>query len=115
MRVEKFAALSHLEISSVHHATNFIDDALSRSKLSRWVTLRPAFLSAVSILATSDLISGLPQRVTQELPSLEIGQLAQSSLCIATSMIWPRWLDSQPAHGWLPQNVECAAHDLRSN
>jgi DNA-binding transcriptional LysR family regulator len=118
MTVEKFAALSHLEISSVHHATDFIDDALSRKKLARRVTLRAPFLSAERILATSDLISVLPQRVAQKLVayrSLEIRPLPHSSPRIATSMIWPRWLDSQPAHRWLRQNIELAASDLSSN
>jgi hypothetical protein len=70
------------------------------------------------VLASSDLISILPRRVAQELVadrSLAIRQLAHSSPNIATAMIWPRWLDNQPARRWPRQNVEFTAHDLRSN
>jgi DNA-binding transcriptional LysR family regulator len=80
--------------------------------------LHAPFLSAERILATSDLISVLPQRVARELVayrSLEIRQLPHSSPRIATSMIWPRWLDSQPAHRWLRQNIELAAINLRAS
>lgn len=117
MTMEKFAALSHLEISSVHRETDFIDEALSRRKLARRIALRAPFLSAMRVLASSDLISILPQRVAQELVaerSLAIRQLPHSSPRIVTAMIWPRWLDNQPAHRWLRQNVEFAANDLRS-
>src|SRR5437867_7904385 len=33
LSIEKFAALPHLEISSVHYAIDFIDEALARRKL----------------------------------------------------------------------------------
>jgi DNA-binding transcriptional LysR family regulator len=116
MTMEKFAELSHLEISSVHHATNFIDDAMSRKTLARRIALRAPFLSAARILAASDLVSVLPQRIAQELiryRPLVIRELPHSSPSIETAMIWPRWLDSQPAHRWLRQNVEFATHDLK--
>jgi DNA-binding transcriptional LysR family regulator len=116
MTMESFAALSHLEISSVHHATNFIDDALSRKNLTRRITLRAPFLSAARILAASDLVSVLPQRIAQELITyrpLVIRQLPHSSPSIETVMIWPRWLENHPAHRWLRQNVEFVANDLQ--
>jgi DNA-binding transcriptional LysR family regulator len=118
MTIEKFAALSHLEISSVHHATNFIDDALSRRKLARRIALRAPFLSTVRILAASDLVSVLPQRIAQELITyrpLVIRQLPHASPSIETTMIWPRWFDNQPAHRWLRENIEFAAKDLHSD
>jgi hypothetical protein len=31
---------------------------------------------------------------------------------VITGMMWPRWLDSQPAHRWLRDNVEAAADGL---
>jgi DNA-binding transcriptional LysR family regulator len=117
MTAEKFAALPHLEISSVHHATGFIDEALSRKGFMRRITLRAPFLSAVRILAASDLVSVLPHRIAQELVSyrpLVIRQLPHSSPRIETEMIWPRWLDTQPAHRWLRQNAEFAANELHS-
>ena len=118
LTIEEFAALPHLEVSSpLPQATNFIDDALSRRNLDRRVTLRAPFLSAVRILAASDLISVLPHRVARELISyrpLVIRPLPGSSPTIETAMIWPRWLDDHPAHRWLRRHVELTAKDLKS-
>jgi DNA-binding transcriptional LysR family regulator len=113
--MEKLALLPHLEISSAHHSTDFVDDALSRKKLARRVTLRAPFLSAVQILAASDSVLVLPQRVARELITrrpLVIRPLPHASPSIETAMIWPRWFDNQPAHRWLRQSVEAAIKDL---
>src|SRR5437868_7973529 len=63
LSIEKFAALAHLEISSVHHATDFIDRALARRRLKRRIALRAPFLSAVRILVASDMVAVLPKRI----------------------------------------------------
>lgn len=117
LTIEKFAALPHLEISSSRHATDFIDAALSRAKLSRRITLRAPFLSAVRILATSDTIAVLPRRIARELTGyrpLALRDLPFASPAVETAMLWPRWLDAQPAHRWLRENVERTANDLGS-
>src|ERR1700741_3502874 len=49
LTMEKFAALSYLSISSVAYATDFIDHALARRRLTRRIRLRAPFLSAVRI------------------------------------------------------------------
>ena len=117
LSIEIFAALPHLEISSVHHATDFIDEALARRKLSRRIALRAPFLSAVRILAASDMVSVFPQRVARELiryRPLAIRPLAHLSPVIETAMVWPRQLDNQPAHRWLRENIGSVAKTLRS-
>jgi DNA-binding transcriptional LysR family regulator len=113
--MEKLASLSHLEISSAHHSTDFVDGALSRKRLVRRVTLRAPFLSAVQILAASDSVCVLPRRIAWELITdrpLVIRPLPFSSPSIEIAMIWPRWFDNQSAHRWLRQNVEAAVNDL---
>jgi hypothetical protein len=65
--MEKFVSLLHLEISSVHHPTDFIDEALARRKLTRRVALRAPFLSAARVLLASDMVAVLPRRVAEEL------------------------------------------------
>jgi DNA-binding transcriptional LysR family regulator len=104
LSIEKFAALPHLDISSVLHATDFIDEALARRKLSRRIALRAPFLSATRILGSSDMVSVFPRRIATELTRhrpLAIRALPLASPVIETAMIWPRWLDNQPAHSWL--------------
>jgi DNA-binding transcriptional LysR family regulator len=108
LSLEKFAALSHLAISSVQYDTDFVDQALARRKLTRRIQLRAPFISAVRILGASDMVSVLQRRVAEELVRyrpLVIRPLPHSSPTLETAMIWPRWLDNQPAHRWLREIV----------
>jgi DNA-binding transcriptional LysR family regulator len=112
---EVFAALPHLEISSSRHPTNFIDAALKRTKRRRRIVLRAPFLSAGSILAASDAVAVLPHRIAHELACaypLVWRELPFPSPTMKTAMMWPRWLDSVPAHRWLRQLVEGTAKEL---
>ena len=117
LSIDQFAALRHLEISSVPYATDFVDRALARHKMTRQVQLRAPFLSAARILVTSDMVSVLQRRVAEELVRyrpLVIRKLPHSSPTLETAMIWPRWLDNQPAHRWLREIVSETARCLRS-
>jgi DNA-binding transcriptional LysR family regulator len=117
LSMEKFAALSHLEISSVPYVTDFVDQALARRRLTRRIQLRAPFLSAVRILVASDMVTVLQRRVADELVRyrpLVIRPLPHSSPTLETAMIWPRWLDNQPAHRWLRETVGQVTKGLRS-
>ena len=117
LSIEKFAALSHLVISSVPYATDFVDQALARRRLTRRIQLRAPFLSAVRILGASDMVSVLQRRIAEELVRyrpLVIRSLPHSSPTLETAMIWPRWLDNQPAHRWLREIVGLVTKGLRS-
>ena len=117
LSMELFAGLSHLEISSAPYATDFVDKALARRKLTRRIQLRAPFLSAVRILVASDMVSVLERRVAEELVRyrpLVIRPLPHSSPTLETSMIWPRWLDNQAAHRWLREIVGLVIKGLRS-
>jgi DNA-binding transcriptional LysR family regulator len=117
LSLEEFAALPHLAISSVPYGTDFVDRALARRKLTRRVQLHAPFLSAAQILATSDMVAVLEQRVADELVRnrpLVIRRLPHSSPTLETAMIWPRRLDNQPAHRWLREMVGVTAKCLRS-
>jgi DNA-binding transcriptional LysR family regulator len=115
LSLENFAALSHLSISSVQYATDFVDQALARRKLTRRIQLRAPFISAVRILGASDMVSVLQRRVAEELVRyrpLVIHPLPHSSPTLETAMIWPRWLDNQPAHRWLREIVSVVTKGL---
>jgi DNA-binding transcriptional LysR family regulator len=117
LSIETFAALPHLEISSVHHAIDFIDEALARKKLTRRIALRAPFLSAVGILVTSDMVSIFPHRIAEELVRyrpLMMQPLPVASPTIETAMLWPRRLTNQPAHRWLRDMVCQGTKGLRS-
>jgi DNA-binding transcriptional LysR family regulator len=115
LSIEAFAALPHLEISSVRHSTDFVDQALARSKLSRRIALHAPFLSASRILVTSGMTSVLPRRVAEELSlllPLTIRRLPFPSPIIEATMVWPRWLDNQPAHLWIRRVISEASKRL---
>ena len=102
--IEKFAALSHLEISSTQDPLDVVDQPLGRRKLVRQVGLRAPFLSAVRILIASDMVSIFRRRVAEELiryRPLVMRPLPYPSSTHETSMIWHRRFDHQPAHRWL--------------
>jgi DNA-binding transcriptional LysR family regulator len=108
LSIETFAALSHLEVSSVRDATDFVDQALARRKLVRRIGLSAPFLSAVRILLASDMVSIFRRRIAEELVRyrpLVIRPLPHSSPTMETAMIWHRRLDHQPAHRWLRELV----------
>lgn len=117
LTLEGFAALPHLDISSSLDPTDFVDDALARKNLTRRNALRAPFLSVVRILTASDMVAVLPQRIAQDLARyrpLAIHALPHPSPAVESAMIWPRWLDNQPAHRWLRENVARAAAKLGS-
>jgi DNA-binding transcriptional LysR family regulator len=117
LSLETFATLPHLEISSVPYTTEFVDEMLSRRRLTRRIQLRAPFLSAVRILGASDMVSVLRRRVAEELiryRPLVIRPLPHLSPTLETAMIWPRWLDNQPAHRWLREIVGLVTKGLRS-
>lgn len=116
LSIEEFAALPHLEISSARHSTDFVDQALARSKRARRIALYAPFLSASRILLTSDMTSVLPRRIAEELSlhlPLTIRRLPFASPIIKTTMVWPRWLDNQPAHLWIRGVISNASRELR--
>jgi DNA-binding transcriptional LysR family regulator len=118
LTLEMFAALPHLEISSSLHATDFIDRALSRNKLTRKIAFHAPFLSAGRILAGSDAVAALPRRVAHELAGYRLfafHELPFTSPVVATTMIWPRWLDNEPAHRWLRDTIGRTAKSLVSD
>jgi DNA-binding transcriptional LysR family regulator len=109
---EKFASLDHLEVSSTRYTLAFVENALKRNKLTRRIAARAPLLSAGSILVSSDSITVLPGRIAQALMRfypVVSRDLPFTSPPVETEMLWPRWLDSVPAHRWLRQLVELTA------
>ena len=109
---EKFASLGHLDVSSTRYTLAFVESALKRNKLTRRITVRAPLLSAGSILVSSDSIAVLPWRIAQVLMRfypLVSRDLPFASPPLQTEMLWPRWLDSVPAHRWFRQMVELTA------
>ena len=114
---EKLTTFPQLEISSAQFGADFVDTGPGRSKPNLRAAMRAPFLSAAQILATSDLVSVLPQNVAKNMIKshpLVFHRLSRSPKPIEAAMIWLRRLDNQPAHAWLRDVISRVAHDLRA-
>ena len=112
---EEFATLRHLEISSAHEDTSFIDAWLADRGLMRQVALRTPYLSAAPILAQSDMAVTLSRRIAQDFVRnhpLQICEPPYPSPRLRTMMVWHRRLDRQPAHQWLRKSVSALVKAL---
>lgn len=113
---EKLATLPQLEISSAQFGPDFAEADLERSKLGPRAAMRAPFLSAASILATSDLVSVLPLNVAKGMTKshhLVYRRLSRSPEPIEAAMIWLRRVDNQPAHAWLRDIIGRVTGDMQ--
>jgi DNA-binding transcriptional LysR family regulator len=108
LSLKAFARLQHVQVSSDSLNTSFIDEALARRGLQRDIAVISPFLSTVRIVGNCNMVSVFPGRVAAEMASfrpLAVLPLPIPSPTLEWGMIWPRWLDHQPAHVWLRKNI----------
>ena len=107
LSTEKFAALSHLAISSVAYNTDFIDQALARCRLKAPDSIARPILVGSAYFGRFGYGVGAPTTRCRGVRyrSLVIRRLAHSSPTSEIAMIWLRWLDNQLAHRWLGETV----------
>jgi DNA-binding transcriptional LysR family regulator len=111
----EFAALPHLEISSSHEDTGFIDPWLADLGLARRIALRAPYLSSAQILVQSDMVATLSRRIAEALARnhpLDVCEPPFPSPPVPTVMLWHRRLDGQPAHRWLRDLIVSVAGSL---
>jgi len=106
---QRFAALSHVLVSITGRGEAMIDTALARQGLKRRVAVRlPYFLAAPMLVAESDKVLSLPRRLAQHMAQrlpLTLLELPVPAEPFTLSMIWHERTHSDPAHGWLRQQV----------
>jgi DNA-binding transcriptional LysR family regulator len=115
---EKLATLPQLEISSAQFGPEFVETGPGRSKPGLRPAMHAPILSAAPILATSDLVSVLPLNVAKSMTRsypIVFRRLSRPPKPIETTMIWPRRLDNQPAHGWLREIVILVTADFQDS
>lgn len=112
---ERLSGLKLLEISSARFGAEFVESNSETPTPKLKPAMRAPFLSAAPILAGSDLVAVLPTQIaramTQSHP-LAMHPLSRPPKPIHSAMIWPRWLDDQPAHLWLRGIVGEAASQV---
>ena len=110
-----FASLPRLAISSAPDFNTFVEAWLGREKLrSRTVHAAP-YLATARILAASDLVAILGERIAQVLVSsagFSVAELPRQSPRTVLKMLWHRRLDRQAADVWLRGVVADVCKDL---
>ena len=107
LTLSRFAAASHALISPWGKEGGFVDDALARLGLQRRVTVAlPHAMVAPHIIASSDLLLTMPERVARVLaPPLDLVVLEPPPELLLTgftiSMLWHERTQSDPARRWL--------------
>lgn len=109
------AQLPFIEISSSREDLGFLDQWLAEHGLTRRIALRAPYLSAVPLLARSEMVCILSLRIARELVHdhpLQLRELPVPSPRIETGMLWHRRLDKQSGHRWLRDMVLSLIKDL---
>lgn len=106
--VEAFAACDHLLVSVRRDARGEIDLALARLGLSRRVSVvTPHMLVVPHVLAASDLIATLPERVARMAAAdgLQMFDLPFSMPAWRIEMVWSATARADPAAAWLRSRI----------
>ncbi len=107
--MDQYLAANHMLISRTGSNMGLIDNWLAQRKLERRVGLIvPHFLSAPLIVAQSDFVLSLPQRIGQQITSfapLKILPLPFELPVFNLVMIWHPLREKEPEHIWLRQQI----------
>lgn len=82
------------------------DSALAALDLSRKVVLSvPHFLVVPHVLASSDLVALLPERLVRRHPELRVVAPPLAVAGFQMTMLWPERCHRDPAHRWLREHI----------
>ncbi len=109
--LEQYVAFPHIYYALGRTGTStldaVVDGALARAGLTRTVAARlPSTLSSPAVVARSDLLATLPERIARHFAPLLNLQVLEPPLPLGdvnTSMFWHERMQNNPAHRWLRQ------------
>ena len=115
LTLKQFVALDHVLVAPSGVAHGVVDEQLERRGLARRVALAiPHFLQVPFVVAETDYIATLTERVAQRFVSLLPLKIFPPPLEVpgfTVSMLWHARTQHSPAHRWLrEQLVEIAQH-----
>lgn len=112
LTLERFVALEHLLVSPYGSRRGVVDTALEQRGYERHVALWvPHFLLAPAIVAQTDLVVTLAERVARELAPRHGLRILPTPLEIprfVTSQYWDPRHEHEPAHRWLREQVRAS-------
>jgi DNA-binding transcriptional LysR family regulator len=119
LSIEQFSALKHVQVTAAgNRQGSAVDTALDQLGLHRRIVLQlPSFITALAVVAESDLVVTLPASIAQRYA------IEQDLVAIATPIdcppithisIWSGIRDADPANQWLRKLVREAASQAES-
>jgi DNA-binding transcriptional LysR family regulator len=113
----RFAELEHIQIAPRGRAGGIVDEALAQLGLRRRVTrMVPFFLSALHLVAETDCVLAVPERVahaTARRFGLRVLELPVALPPYVFQQIWHPRNHADPSHRWLRESLVAAAHGSR--
>ncbi len=117
LTLEEYVSGKHMLISRTGTRVGLIDEWLAERGLTRRIALIvPHFLSAPFIVAKTDMILSLPERIANEfvgLAPLNILALPFELPAYDLVMVWHPLRDPDPAHRWLRDQIMEVSRNLR--
>ncbi|QCP53442.1 LysR family transcriptional regulator [Trinickia violacea] len=103
----QFCALDHVIVSPDGGGFYGVtDEALAEAGLSRRVVLSvPHFLFVMSVLASTDLVAMLPERLVRDVSALRVFEAPAEVPGYEMSMLWHERSHRDPAHQWLREQI----------
>lgn len=110
LTLARYLELAHLCVAPMGLASTRVDVALARLGHERRIALPvPQFLIAPLIVAETDLLLMLPERIGRRYARMLKLRLAEPPLQLASftiSQLWHERLPHDPAHTWLRQQIQ---------
>jgi len=117
LTLEEYVSRKHMLISRTGTRVGLIDEWLAEKGLARRIALIvPHFLSAPFIVAKTDMILSLPERIATDfigLAPLKIVSIPIELPAYDLVMVWHPLHDLDPAHRWLRDQIVEVSRNLR--
>ena len=105
LTLDEYVALKHMLISRTGTRVGLIDEWLARKGLERRIALIvPHFLSAPFIVARTDMLLSLPERIAQKFLDLAPLSILSAPIDLPAYdlvMVWHPLRENDPVHRWL--------------
>jgi DNA-binding transcriptional LysR family regulator len=109
LTLAKYLTLQHVVVAPSGSPGSVVDSELERRGKARRVALRvPNFLVTPGVIAESDFISTLPERLARQLAKTHPVKLLAAPVPLprfTMSLAWHARLENDPAHRWLREVV----------
>lgn len=103
--LEQFTALDHIQVAPRGKPGGYVDDVLRERGLTRTVVRAvPYFLSALQLVAETDYILAISERIARRYQTVLAIQLLELPLALrpyALSLVWHPRVDRDPSHRFL--------------